>query len=367
MNLRIQSAAILIFLLSCFSSTFCQQKNSKPEIVGQTPSPLVTSQGVPITIQLTNLIVNDADPSPVYPNGFTLEINDGKNYRAAGNVVTPDNDFVGRLTVRVRVKDGFDNSDWFDLQIDVTGSQNVAPRITGQAPLSVNQGGNLTVELSDLQVTDPDNNYPNGFTLKLFAGKDYTVNGNTVIPSATFSGNLKVPVTVNDGQNESNRFEVKIAVIKAQNTAPKITGQSPLSVNQGGNLTVELSHLQVTDPDNNYPNGFTLNLFAGKDYTLNGNTVTPSANFSGNLKVPVTVNDRQNQSNRPNLKIAVIKAQNTAPKITGQSPLSVNQGASLTVVLSHLQVTDPDNNYPNGFTLRLFAGKDYTLDRKSVV
>ena len=144
------------------------------------------------------------------------------------------------------------------------------------------------------------------------------MNGNTVTPSPNFSGNLKVPVTVNDGQNESNRFELKIEVIKKQNVAPKITGQSPLSVNEGASITIELSHLQVTDPDNTYPNGFTLKLFTGNNYSLNGNTVTPSPNFSGNLKVPVTVNDGQNESNRFELKIDVIKKQNVAPKITGQ-------------------------------------------------
>ena len=201
-------------------------------------------------------------------------------------------------------------------------------KLPGQVPLSMNEGASLTIELSNLQVTDPDNSYPNGFTLKLFNGKNYTLNGNTVTPSPNFSGDLRVPVTVNDGQNESNRFELRISVIKNQNVAPKITGQSPLSINEGASLTIELSNLQVTDPDNSYPNGFTLKLFPGKDYTLNGNTVTPSPNFSGDLKVPVTVNDGQNESNRFELTISVIKNQNVAPKITGQSPLSVNEGAS---------------------------------------
>ena len=34
-------------------------------------------------------------------------------------------------------------------------------------------------------------------------------------------GNLKVPVTVNDGQNESNRFELKIEVIKGAECCAK--------------------------------------------------------------------------------------------------------------------------------------------------
>ena len=357
---------IFIFFILGVSFAFGQENNSKPEIVGQTPLPLVTSEGTPITVKLTNLIVNDADATPVYPDGFTLEINSGENYEVKGNVITPDNGFVGRLSARVRVNDGENNSDRFNLQIDVTGSQNVAPKITGQVPLSVNEGASLTVNLSHLQVTDPDNNYPNGFTLKLFPGKDYTLNGNTVTPSPNFTGDLKVPVTVNDGQNESKRFELRIDVVEIQNVAPKITGHVPLTMNEGASLTIELSHLQVTDPDNSYPNGFTLKLFNGNNYTLNGNTITPSPNFSGDLKVPVTVNDGQKESNRFELRISVIKNQNVAPKITGQSPLSINEGASLTIELSHLQVTDPDNSYPNGFTLKLFPGKDYSLNGNTV-
>src|SRR5688572_23742143 len=175
-----QWTPIFIFFVLGVSFAFGQKNSSKPEIVGQTPLPLVTPEGTPIAVKLTNLIVTDADATPVYPDGFTLEINSGENYEAQGNVVTPDNDFVGRLSVRVRVNAGENNSDRFNLQIDVTGSQNIAPKITGQVPLSVNEGASLTVNLSHLEVTDPDNNYPNGFTLKLIPGKDYALNGNTV-------------------------------------------------------------------------------------------------------------------------------------------------------------------------------------------
>src|SRR5688572_21551869 len=141
-----------IFFLLGTSFALGQKNDSKPKIVGQTPLPLVTSEGTPLTVRLTNLIVNDADATPVYPDGFTLEINSGKNYTVQGNVVTPYNGFAGRLSVRVRVNDGKNNSDWFDLQIDVTASQNVAPKITGQVPLSVKEGESLKIDFSHLQV-----------------------------------------------------------------------------------------------------------------------------------------------------------------------------------------------------------------------
>ncbi len=357
--------AFIVFSVSPMAS-FGQQNNSKPVIVSQTPNPLTTNKDTPVTIALSNLIVTDQDPSPVYPNGFTLEVSSGKNYKVKGTTVTPDNNFTGQLIVPVQVKDGKNKSDKFDFQINVIGSQNVAPQITGQSPLSVNQGGNLTIEFGHLTVTDPDNAYPTGFTLKVFGGNNYTFNGNTITPSANFSGKLTVPVSVNDGQNESNRFDLKIDVAKAQNTAPKITGQSPLTVNQGQSLTVEFGHLTVTDPDNAYPTGFTLKVFGGNNYTFNGNTITPSANFSGKLTVPVSVNDGQNESDRFDLKIDVAKAQNVAPQIIGQQPLSVSQGKSLPIEFGHLTVTDPDDNYPAGFTLKVFGGNGYTFDGNAI-
>ncbi len=353
---------VIFLLLMTASSSFSQQNRFTPEIKGQTPSPLVTKEGSSITITLGNLIVTDKDPTPVYPNGFSLEVNGGKNYKVQGATVTPDKNFSGMLKVPVEVSDGKNKSKKFDLQINVQELQNAAPQITGQSPVSMNQGASLTIVLNHLKVTDPDNTYPTGFTLKVFSDNNFTINGNTITPSASFSGKLTVPVSVNDGLNESNQFDLKIDVVKAQNTPPKITAQQPLNVNQGGNLKIEFAHLTVIDPDNTYPTGFTLKVFDGNNYTANGNTITPSANFSGKLTVPVSVNDGQNESNRFDLKIDVVKTQNTPPQITGQSPVSMNQGASLTIVLNHLKVTDPDNTYPTGFTLKVFDGNNFTAN-----
>lgn len=338
------------------------QKDSKPTITGQTPSPLTTNQGTPITIELSNLIVTDPDPQPVYPAGFSLEVSNGKDYKANGNTVTPDAGFSGMLTVDVRVSDGKNKSDKFGLQINVIKTQNEAPVITGQKPLTIDQGSSVTIEFANLTVKDPDNAYPTGFNLTVYAGKDYTFNGTTVTPEAKFSGKLTVPVTVNDGKNESNRFDLKIDVKKKKNVAPEITGQQALSMNQGASLTIVLGNLIVTDPDNTYPGGFTLKVYGGKDYTFSGTTITPSPNFTGELKVPVTVNDGEQDSKRFDLKIDVNPKANVAPQITGQQPLNVGQGGTLTVNLNNLIVADPDNAYPTGFTLKLFGGPNYTFN-----
>ena len=357
---------LLIFLSQGFVS-FGQKGGAEPVITGQNPSPLSTLQGTPITITLANLIVTPGDPASVYPNGFKLEVNSGKDYTVSGSTVTPDSDFTGLLKVRVRVIEGNRESKWFDLQINVKASASTAPQITGQAPITISQGESVTITLGQLTVTDSDDNYPSGFTLTVYTGNNYTVAGTTVTPTPNFSGNLKVQVSVNDGKNESKRFDLKIEVSKPKDTAPKITGQIPISIYQGQSVTITFSQLTVTDSDDNYPSGFTLTVYSGNNYTVAGTTVTPAPNFSGNLKVQVSVNDGENESKRFDLKIGVSKPENTAPKITGQVPISINQGQSVTIILSQLTVTDSDDNYPSGFTLTVYSGNNYTVAGTTVI
>src|SRR5688572_19598419 len=176
---------LLIFLIQVFVS-FGQPGGAKPVITGQTPSPLSTSQGEPVTITLANLIVKPGDPASVYPNGFSLEVSSEKHYTVNGTTVTPDAKFTGLLKVRVRVFEGEQESKWFDLKIEVTKPEDTTPKITGQVPISINQGESITVTLSQLIVTDSDDNYPSGFTVTVHSGSNYTVNGTTVTPATNF-------------------------------------------------------------------------------------------------------------------------------------------------------------------------------------
>src|SRR5690606_36493467 len=200
----------LIFLL-CFLpavSSYAQLNIFRPEILGQTPNPLVTTVNEPITIELTNLVVLDADPLPVYPEGYSLEITPGRNYEVNENTITPAPNFTGSLRVSVRVFDGTFRSRPFNLRIDVNAKANEAPVITGHDPLSLRVYQTLTIELQHLQVEDPDNNYPADFTLTVGSGPNYTVSNNTITPNANFVGTLNVPVTVNDGTDDSEPFSV---------------------------------------------------------------------------------------------------------------------------------------------------------------
>jgi large repetitive protein len=333
--------------------------NDVPVITGQIP--LSVNEGQPITLQLSQLVVSD--PDNIYPNDFTLLVLSGTNYSVSGNVITPDPNFSGTLVVRVLVNDGVATSAIYNLQITVN-AVNDTPVITAQKSLSVNEDNSLIVKLSDLTVTDPDNSFPADFTLIILSGTNYTFSGTTITPSANFNGTLSVSVKVNDGTSDSAPFNLQITV-NPVNDAPVITGQQTLSVNEDNLIAIQFSDLTVTDPDNTYPTGFTLSVVAGSNYTFSANTITPAANFTGTLSVQVRVNDGTAFSNTFALQIQV-NAINDAPAITGQNSISVNEDNSVTIQLSNLIVSDPDNTYPTGFTLTVISTSNGTLSGNTI-
>jgi large repetitive protein len=333
--------------------------NDPPVITGQ--QPLSFAEDTPFTIQLADLTV--ADPDNTFPAEFSLSVLPGTNYTNAGNTVTPTSDFTGVLTIPVSVNDGATDSAPFNLQVTIT-SVNDAPSITGQIALSVNEDHSLTVVLENLTVVDPDNVYPTGFTLAVFAGMNYTVSDMTITPDQDFKGVLSVPVQVSDGLLTSNIFDLQITVSDI-NDPPVITGQNTLSTLEDSPVTILLSHLTVFDPDNSFPTGFSLTVEAGTNYTFSGATITPSADFNGTLNVNIKVSDGTNESDVFQFQIQVGDA-NDPPQITAQSALSTSEEVPFTILLAHLTVVDPDNSFPTGFSLLVSAGENFTVSENTI-
>lgn len=277
-----------------------QGNNKKPRIVGQ--EAIVTNEEESVTILMSHLHVED-DDDWFYPWGFTMQVYPGANYSLQGSVVIPAADFSGTLIVPVTVHDGQDTSNKFDLDITVN-PVNDKPVITGQSALSTDEGKPIAITADHLRVTDPDNKYPDDFTLKIHPGSSYTVSGNQVTPNPGFAGSLSVSVSVHDGTIESDLFALVITV-KAVNRVPEITGQATLQMNEDESLTIALTQLTVVDQDSNYPAEFTLAVASGDNYTVSGATVTPIADYFGRLTVSVTVNDGKNSSPPFNLVITV--------------------------------------------------------------
>jgi F5/8 type C domain-containing protein/PKD domain-containing protein len=175
-----------------------------------------------------------------------------------------------------------------------------------------------TIVIEDLVVVDPDN-ITADFTLTVTAGPGYTVAADsvTITPDTDLNDPLTVPVTVNDGEFDSNQFDLTVT-INPINDAPVITGQSTLSIPEETPLTITVSHLTIDDVDNVYPTDFTVSVQDGANYTRSGNTITSIAGFLGTLSVPVTVDDGGSINNVSDefLLDVEVSSTNFAPQFT---------------------------------------------------
>ncbi|MDM8553642.1 choice-of-anchor D domain-containing protein [Desulfococcaceae bacterium HSG7] len=83
--------------------------------------------------------------------------------------------------------------------------------ILGQQALGTFQDTDFTIDTAHLHFYGGVN--PGGLTLTVYDGEHYTHNGMTITPDAGFYGYLTVPVSVNDGNEESPKFNVLIGII----------------------------------------------------------------------------------------------------------------------------------------------------------
>jgi uncharacterized repeat protein (TIGR02543 family) len=141
----------------------------------------------------------------------------------------------------------------------------------------------------------------------------------TYTPNTNANSSDSFTFKVNDGTVDSTPATVSITITPI-NDAPVITGQTTLTTSYNTALTLTLANLTVTDVDNSYPADFSLTVMSGTNYTAAGSTITPASGFSGNLTVPVKVNDGKADSNTYNLTVTVTAS--TTPEITTTGTLT---------------------------------------------
>ena len=313
--------------------------NQKPSIVSQVAVSIEKNQS--FTIQLSHLVVSDPDND--YPGDFTLKVEAGGNYAVSGAAVTPGENFVGTLVVKVRVNDGNANSDAFDFKIAVNDvvPPNVKPVITAHAPLSTFKNESVTLKLTDFSVTDPDDHYPSDFTFTVMAGTNYAVSGHTITPSAGFMGTLTVKVKVNDGKDDSNVFDTRVNVLERGTL--QIIGQNPITVREDSVYTFRLSDLNVSDPSDSYPEGFKLSVIDGDNYVIEGQTIRPGLNFHGNLVVKVKVAKGAASSNVFEALVIVVPVNDPPAFATfNTAPIAISPLAAIPIA-KEVETVDVDN------------------------
>lgn len=122
-----------------------------------------------------------------------------------------------------------------------------------------------------------------------------------------------------DGTGFSRETRVRINVLKGDPIPPEIVGQKVVEVDEDSSKELKPGDLQVLDPDSNFPKDFSIEVSDGTNYSRNGSTISPIANFNGDLSVPVRVFDGSKFSNLYQL-IVNVRPRNDVPFVVGMPP-----------------------------------------------
>ena len=181
-----------------------------PPVIEEVKVTYLIEEDSTIEINLGDLMIDD--PDTITSNDLTVVVNDGNNYSVDSKQIIPAENYNGNLRISFYVNDGIENGPDYETNIEII-PVNDAPVILntmGELKTRVNKPIELNVE--DFVINDPDNEIPADFTLAIQEGNNYTVESNFVTPQVDFIGDLIIPVSVNDGLEESPIYNANLKV-----------------------------------------------------------------------------------------------------------------------------------------------------------
>ncbi|MFP4089544.1 MAG: tandem-95 repeat protein, partial [Cyclobacteriaceae bacterium] len=322
--------------------------NDAPEILGVT-EPIIIDEDQAFTLSLGDLNVTDPDH---IRDQLSLSVLAGNNYTAEGTTITPASNFFGTLNVPVRVTDPAGASDDFTLQIQVNPVNDV-PQVVGniEDTTLVEDADPVTIDLtsifsdvedSSLAYAVSSNSNPGLVTPSIASGQL------TLSLQANQSGSANIRISATDDQGASVEESFRLTVT-AVNDAPVITSTVTQTMQEDSRLKVPFSAFDVTDPDDTYPDDFTIILRDNSEtnnYTLeeNNTVVVPAPNYFGDLQVNAVVNDGQVNSNTVTLTINVTNV-NDAPVLAGieKDPIRYSRNDPPVAITNSMTIEDIDN------------------------
>ena len=279
---------------------------------------------------------------------MTLTVLAGNNYTVSGHVVIPASNYNGQLEVNVKVNDGISDSNTFAIPVTIN-AVNDAPMINAASAIQTNEDSTLVISRAQFDITDVDNN-ANELVLTLHQGDNYQINGNQLTPNQNFFGTLTATVTVSDGIATSAPFDFNISVI-AVNDPPVLAPITTITISEDSSATISIDDLNVQDPDN-LSSELTPVIAEGDNYSVsyqqNSATITPAADFNGQLTIAVQVSDAMLSSDAQTLTLIVTPV-NDNP-VANNDSFIVNQASDNNILDVLANDTDID-----GDTLTLSA------------
>lgn len=146
-----------------------------------------------------------------------------------------------------------------------------------------------------------------------------------------------------------------------KNYPPEITSTGTVTTAEDTPVTLSLSNLTYKDVDIDDP--MSLVIQNGENYSFEGTTVTPAADFNGTLHVGVKVSDGIALSEIGYITVNVTPV-NDPPVITSTKELTTDEDTPVTIKLSDLTITDVDGD--NTFTFNVLNGDNYSVSGTTV-
>jgi Big-like domain-containing protein len=200
-------------------ATFTVTGENDTPVVANIPNQTIAEGASFAAIDLDSHVTDvddpDADITWTYSGNSELTVSIDANRVAT--ITTPAADWNGSETITFRATDLgllFDE----DTVTLTVSTANDAPQIVGQEPLTVQKNETFTIAFEQLTILDVDNVYPDDFTMQLYSGENYSLSGNTVSLDNGFTGELYIPVSVNDGLADSNIIDFKVTVSGGNNS-----------------------------------------------------------------------------------------------------------------------------------------------------
>ncbi len=301
------------------------------------------------TIDL-NTIFTDSDGEDL---SFTITETSGSSISGdiVGNLLSVSSvkdAFSDGNTITVEATDGFSESASDVLTVNVA-AVNDAPIISGQAVLTTPEDTPFELLITHLTIDDPDNNYPDDFTIIVVGGDNYTVNGQVIIPKANYSGQLTVPVMVKDSELFSTLFDV-LLMVESTNDQPVITQIGNQMMDEDGKLEVNLIF-----NDNDLNDTHILQITSIKpEVTINFNSdinqnntsffeIIPDKDWYGTANITVNVTDNSGAANAIGTEVFVltVKNINDKPVIVTQTIAASTQNQAYSETLNFTDIDSP--------------------------
>ncbi len=241
--------------------------------------------------------------------------------------------------------------------------RNISPNIEGLSePILIDEDSSVQLSLDNFTILDPDNDAED-FTLAILDGDNYVAEEGTIYPEENYFGELTINVQVSDGLDVSDVFEFNLPV-NPVNDAPIID-----QINLGGpfyedsiiHLTSNL--IEVTDPDNEYPIDFEIEIIDNENYTVNGSDIILSQDYFGEIEITILVNDGELNSDPFGISLT-IEPINDAPVILSQEDITIEEDNFHLFSMDDINFSDVDSEE---IEYVLESGSDFTISGDTIL